>query len=233
MAEVLENVIVRSNSIKRTTAAMLDFILRFLAVAESKQVSLCSFGLTKTFVVLCSFFFSVSTNAQTFMEHLQQSKAGEGTVTVIQSKEIDRLVNGNETTPPKLAHTDTQKHKSTKTSSSKGKPAKTITDEGHDTIAIDNSKKLLANATKVDGYRVQVYAGGNSRADKQRAQQIGAEVKALFPELPVYVHFYSPRWICRAGNFRSNEEAVKVLQELRRQGYSEASIIKGKITVQH
>lgn len=208
MAVVLKNIIAQSNSIKRTMATL--------------------------FIVLCPVLFSVSASAQTFMEHLQQHKVGEGTVTVVQSKDIDLLVNGHDAISSKPAHADTPKNKPPKASATKkDKQQKTSVEEGHDTIAIDNSKKLLANATKVDGYRVQVYAGGNSRADKQRAQQIGAEVKALFPELPVYVHFYSPRWICRVGNFRSNEEAAKVLQELRRQGYTEASIIKGKITVQY
>ena len=208
MAVVLKNIIAQSNSIKRTMATL--------------------------FIVLCSVFFSVSAGAQTFMEHLQQHKVGEGTVTVVQSKDIDLLVNGHDAISSKPTHADTPKNKPPKASTTKkDKPVKATAEEGHDTIAIDNSKKLLANATKVDGYRVQVYAGGNSRADKQRAQQIGAEVKALFPELPVYVHFYSPRWICRVGNFRNNEEATKVLQELRRRGYTEASIIKGKITVQH
>ena len=54
-----------------------------------------------------------------------------------------------------------------------------------------------------------------------------------FPDQPIYVHFYSPRWICRVGNYRTFEEADAMLQQLRKMGYSAATIVKGKITVQY
>ena len=41
---------------------LLDFIPRFLATAELKQASLCSFGLTKTFIIMLAFFLA---NTQT------------------------------------------------------------------------------------------------------------------------------------------------------------------------
>ena len=59
------------------------------------------------------------------------------------------------------------------------------------------------------------------------------EIKALFPGVPVYVHFYSPRWICRMGNYRTYEEAHEVLDRVKRNGYQSAIIVKGKITVQY
>ena len=54
-----------------------------------------------------------------------------------------------------------------------------------------------------------------------------------FPEQPVYVHFYSPRWICRMGNFRSLAEAQKMLAKVRSLGYRQACLVKGQITVQY
>ncbi len=86
---------------------------------------------------------------------------------------------------------------------------------------------------KVNGYRVQAFAGGNSRKDRQQAEQVGNDIKASFPGVPVYVHFYSPRWICRIGNYRTYEEAHQMLQSLKKMGYSQATIVKGKITVQY
>ena len=80
---------------------------------------------------------------------------------------------------------------------------------------------------------MQAFAGGNTRADKQKAQRIGNDIKMNFPNEPVYVHFYSPRWICRVGNYRSMEEANKMLYEIRKLGYKQALIVKGKITVQY
>lgn len=100
-----------------------------------------------------------------------------------------------------------------------------------ETPAVDMSKKVMRRSYKVNGYRVQVFAGGNSRADKIKAQNAGNAVKQAFPNQPVYVHFYSPRWICRVGNFRSYGEANSVLAQVKRMGYKQACIVSGKITV--
>lgn len=101
------------------------------------------------------------------------------------------------------------------------------------TTVVDTRKKLMRGSRKVSGYRVQAFAGGNTRNDKQRAQQIGNDIKMKFPDQPVYVHFYSPRWICRIGNFRSYQEAQRVLKQVRAMGYGAATIVKGQITVQY
>ena len=45
------------------------------------------------------------------------------------------------------------------------------------------------------------------------------------------LHFYSPRWICRMGNYRTYEEAHDVLTKVKQLGYPSAVIVKGKITV--
>ena len=53
-----------------------------------------------------------------------------------------------------------------------------------------------------------------------------------FPDLPVYVSFASPHWLCRAGDFRSMEEASEVLRQIREMGiFREAVIVKSKINV--
>ena len=89
----------------------------------------------------------------------------------------------------------------------------------------------MTGGYKNNGYRVQAFAGGNSRKDRQQAEQVGNQIKNNFPGVPVYVHFYSPRWICRVGNYRTYEEAHQMLLSLRKMGYSEAVVVKGKITV--
>ena len=94
-------------------------------------------------------------------------------------------------------------------------------------------KKVMRKSYKVTGYRVQVYAGGNSRNDRLKAEQTGNNIKMKFPDQPVYVHFYSPRWICRMGNFKSLAEAQKVLAKVKALGYKQACLVKGKITVQY
>ena len=103
----------------------------------------------------------------------------------------------------------------------------------NETPAVDMSKKVMRSSYKVTGYRVQAFAGGNSRADRLKAEQTGNAIKLKFPDQPVYVHFYSPRWICRVGNFRSQAEAQKMLAKVRAMGYKQACLVKGKITVQN
>lgn len=96
---------------------------------------------------------------------------------------------------------------------------------------VDTSRKVMRNARKTDGYRVQVFSGGNTREDKNKAYQAGATVKNNFPDQPIYVHFYSPRWKCLMGNFTSYSDAAAVLKEVKALGYPQACIVKGKITV--
>ncbi len=98
---------------------------------------------------------------------------------------------------------------------------------------VDMRKKVMRSSYKVTGYRVQAFAGGNSRNDRLKAEQIGNAIKMKYPDQPVYVHFYSPRWICRIGNFRSLGEAKKMLAKVRAMGFKQACLVKGKITVQN
>ena len=56
-------------------------------------------------------------------------------------------------------------------------------------------------------------------------------LRQLYPGEEVYVHFYSPRWICRLGNYRTYDEAHEKMLEVRKMGYESATVVKGKITV--
>ncbi len=169
---------------------------------------------------------ALNANAQTYLEHLQTNEAGKGNVTVHQSREIDALVNGpRHNVAPKKPAAPVKKKAPVVQKTSVNEDGST------DITAVDTSKKVMRNGYTTNGYRVQVYAGGNSRANKTKAESIGNNIKRLFPDQPVYVHFYSPRWICRMGNYRTLEEAQEVLQKVREAGYSQASLVKGKITV--
>lgn len=110
---------------------------------------------------------------------------------------------------------------------------KGLEEAGMEIPTVDMRKKIMRRSYKVTGYRVQAYAGGNSREDRIKAEKIGSEIKMKFPDQPIYVHFYSPRWICRVGNYRSFEEANRMLQDLKTMGYEQACIVRGKITVQY
>ncbi len=86
---------------------------------------------------------------------------------------------------------------------------------------------------KKSGYRVQVYAGNNTRAAKNKAHEMGVRVKELFPDLPVYTSFNPPRWLCRAGDFSSIEEADAVMRQLRALGgdFKAVSIVREQINI--
>ena len=183
----------------------------------------------------------IAADAQsTFTQRLQQSGQGEGKVTVKQSKDIDDLINGasnNTISAPTVNRKQQEKEKTNDQAAAKEvKPLKAQSEKLDSTIVSDstaNNQKKVMKGYKVSGYRVQVFAGGNSRSDRIKAEKIGSEIKSLFPGVPVYVHFYSPRWVCRMGNYRSYEEAHEVLNRVKNLGYQSAIIVKGKITVQY
>lgn len=92
----------------------------------------------------------------------------------------------------------------------------------------DGQQRIL----KTTGYRVQIYAGNNTRAAKQQAQKHAQSVKELFPELTVYATFAPPRWLCRVGDYRSIEEADAVMRRIRASGaFKEASIVRDQIII--
>lgn len=82
------------------------------------------------------------------------------------------------------------------------------------------------------GYRIQAYAGNNTRQAKNEAHKIADRIKEQFPELPVYTTFNPPRWLCRVGDFRSIEEADAMMRRLRATGeFKEVSIVKEQINI--
>lgn len=145
---------------------------------------------------------------QKFMDKLVKDVAGQGTVRVVQEAAITRLVNG--TMPVEAAADKAEKGKSDGSADGVKQPVRKM---------------------KAVGYRIQVYAGGNSRTSRQEAQRMAAKVKHYF-DMPTYTHFQSPRWICRVGDFRTYEEASQFLHELRAtEQFDEALIVKSVIQI--
>jgi len=211
-------------------------------------------------IALCT----VSVHAQKFLDSLRKGEPGQGSVTVTQSQEIDKLVNGTEKTPDnntannhnsateqhtsaQPTHTVTQpthhnnlpqheqeKHEATRNNSGQHDSATSHNNTSTtEEPVVDTRKKIMRNSYKTQGYRIQVFSGGNSRADRQKAETAGTVMKANFPSEPVYVHFYSPSWKCRMGNYKSLEEARRLLVQVKKLGYRQACIVKGTISVQY
>ncbi len=168
-----------------------------------------------------------------FTEHVQRYALGQGIVVLHQSDAISDLVDG---VAPVATSSGSQKTSaSTSSSSSKKTTAtedkSTTLHQDEDTLQIEDI--MVAQPThrvRVNGFRIQVYAGGNSREAKYRAQQMENRMKMYYPELSTYTRFISPRWICHLGDFVNREDARKVLSELRsRGGFNDAIIVKCKV----
>ena len=215
----------------------------------------------RTIAILATSLFLTTAHAQTFLDHLQNDDKSSGQVSVKQSEDINKLVNGSGKNKEQGTKQEATRQESRSNSESRQRDTErykvsTAEDEARDKArrererkareaarakkmqefeenvdASSSRKKLMSNSRRVKGYRIQVYAGGNTRADRAKAQEMGALVKTKFPGHPVYVHFYSPRWCCRFGNFRNQEAATKLLKQVKKDGFKNACVIKTAITV--
>ena len=70
---------------------------------------------------------------------------------------------------------------------------------------------------KAKGYRIQVFAGNNTRASKERANEVDRYIRSKYPDLPVHTEFKNPRWLCTVGDFLYYEEAYDVLRKLKKE----------------
>ena len=99
-------------------------------------------------------------------------------------------------------------------------------------LGVERSSIGEQKVIKTTGFRIQAYAGNNTRAAKNHAYGVAARVRQYFPELAVYTSFNPPRWICRVGDFRSIEEADAVMRKLKATGvFKEVSIVRDQINV--
>ncbi len=159
---------------------------------------------------------------QRYTDLLQRPVEGLGKITLYQSERITSLVNG--TSSPR--GTDPAARRGTQ-------PVQPVTRHQPDSVeAVPAPVKTSGQKMRVNGYRIQVYSGDNSRKGKNEAAAMGRRVRAMFPELPVYTHFASPHWICRVGDFRTYEEANEYFRQMRESGqFAEAVMVRCKVTV--
>ena len=80
------------------------------------------------------------------------------------------------------------------------------------------------------GYRIQIYAGGNTRYAKEEALKAAQYVKTKYPEIPVYTEFVAPRWVCRVGDYKTIEEADQVMRMLKKsRNFKEIAILPNQL----
>ena len=199
------------------------------------------------FVFVALLDFPMTINDQSFLDDLKVKNSEGANVNVVQSNDLDELVDNaklikstpsassqyNKSGKNEPNHMDKHDGEHTRRPSdvlNRDTDTHVAVGEGN-ADAVNTNKKVMLNGRKTTGYRIQVYSGGNSRKDRQNAENTGRALKQRFPSVPVYVHFYSPRWICRMGNFRTYQEAESLLKEIKSMGYRQACIVKGVISV--
>lgn len=93
-----------------------------------------------------------------------------------------------------------------------------------------------AVAAPTGGYRIQVFAGNNSRTAQGTANSRAAEISAEFPQWSTYVVFKAPYWRLKVGDFPSSEEALAALSMLKKQfpAYAkEMRVVRDRIKTDH
>lgn len=85
---------------------------------------------------------------------------------------------------------------------------------------------------KLRGYRIQLYAGNNSKQARNEANDVAERFRESYPNMGVYTYFRPPRWLCRVGDFRSIEEADAMMRQLKATGrFKEISIVREQIII--
>ncbi|MBQ1178477.1 MAG: SPOR domain-containing protein [Bacteroidaceae bacterium] len=80
------------------------------------------------------------------------------------------------------------------------------------------------------GYRIQIYAGGNTRYAKEEAQKAAQYIREKYPEIPVYTEFVAPRWVCRVGDYKTIEEADQAMRILKQsRHFKEIAILPNQL----
>lgn len=89
-----------------------------------------------------------------------------------------------------------------------------------------------SDRVKAVGFRIQVFAGNNSRSAHELAQKYADKVKKYNKDVNIYTLFVSPRWLCRVGDYVSFEEANMMMRQLRATGqFKEAVVVRDEIFV--
>ena len=77
-----------------------------------------------------------------------------------------------------------------------------------------------------EGYRIQVYSGRESATARRIFAQIGS-----ITGLEAYLNYEAPQYKVRVGDFVSRDDANLILQNIRRQGFPEAWVVRSMVTV--
>ncbi len=148
------------------------------------------------------FLLTLIVSAQSFVDRIETDVEGEGRVRIVQDSRLTAIVNGD---------------------------VPLVIDKMAERAAQTNDGKSVMKV-KRRGYRIQVYQGGSTRADKAAAEREGNKVRQSF-DLTPYTLYNNPEWVCRVGDFRTREEAAEYLHKIKAM-FSGAMIVPSEIYVE-
>lgn len=78
------------------------------------------------------------------------------------------------------------------------------------TMGVERKYEAVKN-----GFRIQIYSSNNQRVAARESSDIAEKVRNLNLGLDVYRTYNAPFWRVRVGNFRTQDEANEVMDELK------------------
>ncbi len=194
---------------------------------------------------VCAAFALHAAAQTTYTAKLRKSEPGKGTVVIVQSDEIERIVNTplqKSTAPAEKHNAEKPKtaHHATAPATAAAHPAATKETPHASAEAARNERTAQGEAHrhvartrhKAQGYRICIYTGGNSRKDREAAVRMGNTCRKHFSELAVYTSFETPRWVTHVGDFRTKEEAQKYVNLIRRKHFTyETRIVRSTVNL--
>lgn len=149
------------------------------------------------YILFCLLSVCLYTNAQSasIIDDLNTTKSGQGKIIIYQDEAIKNMV-GRSIVSHNVSTTASN---DLQLSSSK---------------EAEHSSKTYIRAK---GYRIQVYAGNDQKRSKNEAQARRSEILSAYPNMEVSISYTSPVWKVKAGNFKTREQAVAALNEMKSQ----------------
>lgn len=191
----------------------------------------------KRFLWLCLMLCTacVLTAQSSIFDELARKGPKYGTVTIHQSSAIRKLVGSSNASAKKGADEAESGDTKSSKSSKDAKDAKDSKDAPQDAPAAkEKTEPENDEITDMDNpegrvYRVQVYSGNNQRQSKQEVRTMEAQIKRAFPKVGVEPDYQAPFWKLYVGYFQTKEEAIYMLERLRKQfpSYHGMKIVQG------
>ena len=196
----------------------------------------------------------VLTAQSSIFDELARKAPKYGTVTIHQSSAIRKLVDSSATAKKGADEAEPADTKSTKSAkdakdsrdpkgssdskdSKDSRDSKDAKDAAPDAPATKGKTELdndeITDMDNPEGhvYRVQVYSGNNQRQSKQEVRTMEAQIRRAFPKVGVEPDYQAPFWKLYVGHFQTPEEAIYMMERLRRQfpNYRGMKIVQGRM----